>query len=270
MENQPQNFEVPTTNNSQKGFPVSIPVTFGLQMAAIILAAWFIAYDKAAGGFSSLAGLLIIPLGILGFPLLGIIGLVQSIRFLRKKLHIVPAIVLILTSVLMLTLVVPSSLASKFSALFSSTAEKEHAESIVEIRQTYSDTKEAHYATLSEMFQKPQKIVEVQYQYLVLEDGNVLKPFEFYSSRENTTEFEKYAKEFLVGKAIKIDLPDYTDFSNSYIPNSRTGIFANNNYKWPRDTELNERYGEIPVLIFVNGDLINSKYGEGSAIQKYQ
>jgi hypothetical protein len=270
MENQTPNFETLPTVEQQRRFPISIAVILGLQIGAIVLAAWFIAYDKAAGGFSSLAGLLIIPLGILGFPLLGIVGLVQAIRLLRKKLYTIPALVLILTSVLMLTLVVPGSIASKLSPFFSSTAEKEHTESIVERRQAYSDTQEAHYAVLSEVFQKPQKIIEAKYQYLVLEDGNVLKLFGFYSSRENTTEFENYAREFLVGKTIKIDLPDYADFSNSYIPNSRTGTFANNNYKWPRDPELNEQYGEIPVLIYVGGDLINSKYGGGSAIQKYQ
>ncbi|OGI60299.1 hypothetical protein A2641_01075 [Candidatus Nomurabacteria bacterium RIFCSPHIGHO2_01_FULL_37_25] len=269
MENQTSDFETLPIIEQQR-FPISIAVILGLQIGAIFLAAWFIAYDKAAGGFSSLAGLLIIPLGILGFPLLGIVGLAQAIRLLRKKLHTIPAIVLILTSVLMLTLVVPSSIASKLSPFFSSTAEKEDTKSIVEKRQAYSNTKETHYAILSEIFQKPQKIIEAQYQYLVLDNGNVLKLFGFYSSHENTTEFENYARKFLVGKTIKIDLPNYADFSNSYIPNSRTGTFANNNYEWPQDSEFNERYGEIPVLIYIDSDLINSKYGKGSAIQKYQ
>jgi len=139
METQTQNLETLPAVKQEREFPISIAVILGLQVGAVVLAAWFIAYDKASGGFSSLAGLLIIPLAILGFPLLGIVGLVQAIRLLRKKLHTIPAMILILISVLMLTLVAPSFIASKLSPLFSSTAEKEQDEFIVERRQAYSD-----------------------------------------------------------------------------------------------------------------------------------
>ncbi len=261
---------MPVINNTQKNFSISTIVIFIIQISAIILGAGLIAYDEISGGFSSLAGLFVIPVITIGFPLLGILGLIQVALLLRKKLYTISVISLTITSILMITLVIPSFIASKLSLLFYPIAEKKLTENVIEKKQTYSNTKEAHYAELLKLFQKPQKIIEVQDQYLVLEDGNILKLLGFYSSRENIAEFLKYSAKYLVGKTIKIELPDYIDFSNSYIPSSRTGTFANNKYKWPKDPILNKSYGEIPVLIRIDEKLINSNYGGGNSIQKYQ
>jgi hypothetical protein len=81
-------------------------------------------------------------------------------------------------------------------------------------------------------------------------------------TRDTEADFIDYARSTLVGKAIKIDLPDYSEFVKRYSPSWRPGIFANRSVKWPRDPKRNEPYGVIPVLIHVDGALINSRKSE--------
>lgn len=76
---------------------------------------------------------------------------------------------------------------------------------------------------------------------------------------DTQADFTDYARERLVGRTIKIDLPDYFEFVKHYIPGMRTGTLANRSIKWPRDPKRNEPYGVIPVLIRIDGVLINAR-----------
>ncbi len=70
--------------------PISIVSTMGAQIVVVILSAWFVADDKVTGG----VGVERLLIEILGFPLLGIVGLIQAIRFLRKKIYPFPTLCL--------------------------------------------------------------------------------------------------------------------------------------------------------------------------------
>ncbi|TSC61073.1 MAG: hypothetical protein G01um1014107_129 [Parcubacteria group bacterium Gr01-1014_107] len=277
MENHTQSSSLAPTDLERKRYPVSSIITFtilGLQAGSIVVLARFIAFDRASGGM----GLGIVPfifLFTIVFVFLGVVGLIYTIQFwIRKKTHTIPLIVLILTSILMLTMVVPGYLARMLSPIFLPRAEKKLEQSIEQARQSYSDSKKTHYDILSKEFQRPQKIIDARYQNLVLEDGKIVKLFGFSWRGDGITPFEEYAKQSLVGKSIKIDLPTYTDFAEYYIPSLRSGLFKDYEHMWLRDPEINVLYGEIPVLIYIDNILINADHtgsegGRKWLLQKY-
>lgn len=250
--------------NSRRKIPVSVVVIIFLQIFVFFTLTYTFAANP--GGINPFyIGFFFMLLAV--SVVLGVTGLVWVMRL--GQIYRTAALLLLATSVFILLDLWPLNLSKKISPIFHPIVEKQRLVSSEQAKQISEYTKKMHYSVLSEVFQHPQTIVEAQYKYLVLEDGNVLKLFGFSSSSENETEFEKYASEFLVGKTIKIDLPDYADFSNNYTPNFRTGIFVNDNYTWPRDPKLQEPYGEIPVLISVNDELINLRYGSERSLQKY-
>lgn len=244
------------------GFELFAAVVLVLQAGAILLAAWFIAYDQAAGGFSSVEGLALFPLLLLVFPSLAVVGFLPALFFLRKST--IPAAVLLVASVLMGTLVVPAAIASGLSSFLSPVARWRLAESRNRIGPELAETVNTHYSVLSEAFQQPQKIMAVDGQYVLLQDGNILQLLGLQLTRYNEADFADYAEAHLVGRTLKIDLPDHWGFAEHYSPGARTGIFADKGLGWPRDPKRNVPYGVIPALIHVDGALVNSRFSGGS------
>ncbi len=257
--------------NEQKNFPISFGVILGLQILSIIFIAWITTSLGNSGMpfFDVLGALFFSILGMVIFLILGIVGWIQS-KKLEKKNYKKSSVLLLFSSVLMTTMIVPNYLAGTLGNIFSPYVKEKQVELTQKATEKsvaeFNSAPEVHYKYLSELFQQPQKIIDAKYRYLLLDNGHMLKLFGFYSLGENEVAFEKYAKEFLVGNNIKINLPDYPDFANTYFPNSRT-IFVDG--KWPKDPELNIYYGIIPVLILKDKELINLRYSAGNKLEKY-
>lgn len=235
-----------------------IILMFVLQIGVILELSWFFAYGKAESGpgFGFLA-IFFISMGV--NPIMGIAGLIMAIVSIRKKIFLKTSTVLVATSIFMLSMVFPVSLAKKMSVIFSPLAEKEFNSKIKEMNQRSEDAENVHYGILVEYFKESRKVVEAKGEDLLLEDGKILTLFSLDPGKRS--EIEKYVNEFLVGKNIVFELPEYKEFARLYTAGSRSGAFQSGKYEWPRDPQLNMPYGPIPVYITENREFIKENYG---------
>jgi len=220
-----------------------------LQILSVIGAAYMKAYDEAAGGFSSLQGLLLFPMILIAFPLLGVAGLIGFFVLRTKGSNRISSYILLLTSLFMFSVFLPSSLAVGLSELFHPAAERKLKSSREESRVRYEEGKRDTYRVLTERFQGPQEVVDAKSGHLLLGDGNAVKMYGVYFTAETLQEFDHFADRSLVGERVLLALPDYEDFSGSY-SGGMSGVFASNR----------REFGDIPVLLYVDGDLLNVRY----------
>ena len=255
-----------------KKVPTSVLIIIGLQLFSILLVSYMI---EAGRNFRSFSGIFAIPMMVFVYPILGIIGLVQAIRLMMRKLHKKVSIILLLASIFMVSIILPSSLASKISPIFGPIAQHRYDQSIKNMNEASEKLKEMHYLALSESFQKPKRVIDAMNLYLLLSDYSIVKLYGIYpQTREKESDFEKYAKEYLLNKDVKMVLPDHDEFISAYIPGGGTGIFRSeedytNKFQQPPNTKMYNVYGDIPVLIFVDGELINARYNNDATVLKY-
>ena len=64
-----------------------------------------------------------------------------------------------------------------------------------------------------------------------------------------------------------LKVPDLEDFTREYIPGMRSGQFSTQGYLWPSGPD--GRYGQIPVLLYREGELVNLRFTEQESLSRY-
>lgn len=99
---------------------VAALVGMALQFLLVLFVAYLIGHDRAAGGFSSWQGLVVIPVAFVGFPLSGVAGLIVVWIWARTGRRGYAPLGLLVTSLIMLSMIGPADAAQALSPWFES------------------------------------------------------------------------------------------------------------------------------------------------------
>lgn len=223
-----------------------------------LLEVYFIAIDKGTGNWLPLvfSFILIIPT-----MALSLLGLLLAMNMLVKKENLIIAIILILISAVMIYPPFSIKLEKNLASYFVPSIKESYTTKVKQDFVKYENLKFERYNMLLQHFKYPQKIKDVKYNYLLLEDNKVVKLNGI--SEYNISVFETYIKGNIINKNkfVQIRLLEYPLFKIDYVPGQLSSVFS----------EFDTSYGEIPALIFVDGELLNMRYAEvPENLRKYQ
>lgn len=235
----------------------------GLQLLAVFVIAYSFAYYWASGGGINIFHLLLGSLvGFIGFPILGIIGLITFFKKYNRHAKNRPILYILLTTSFLMTLFpVPLKFAKETLSPFLSSAAEYHVTRNRQARdESYLEYQDKTYHDLVEIFEKPQKVVDGQFKYLVLENGEVVELLDAdkFITQQDIDDATQFIKQNLIGKEVKISLPEYKIFQYTY-SGAKSG---------PYQDLSGRKYGDIEALVYLDRELINVRFAQ-SPNQRY-
>jgi hypothetical protein len=109
---------------------------------------------------------------------------------------------------------------------------------------SYQAERQAHFKYFRKVFKEPQKVVNVNYGYVILENGLCLEPY----PSGHAVEIQDYLKARLIGQYIRVVV---IDKPQEYIPGMSSG--STTDFKKGAD----KQYGYIPAYLYLGDELIN-------------
>jgi hypothetical protein len=113
---------------------------------------------------------------------------------------------------------------------------------------------------LRERFRTPQRVVFARGPWLRLADGLVVSLLGSFGSREDVDRFNAWVSANLVGRDVRVVLPDRVKFDNAYVPGMITGL---SNLR-PKDPETGTPYGNVPAIVLLDGEIVNLRISKNA------
>jgi hypothetical protein len=130
----------------------------------------------------------------------------------------------------------------------------------------YLESKAVHYEALRRRFVTPQKVISAASGgYVRLADGNVIHLLEYGGTKAGRDAFETWAAQNLVGRDVRVVLPERKYFDSKYIPGLRTGFVGAH----PIDPETKTPYANIPGIIILDGEIVNERFQRFSGSSRF-
>lgn len=228
---------------------------FACQAASVLLHAYL--REQAGGDGMSTEGFLALGMMFFAFPPLGILGVTWAIWSTVKRWETRPiAIAFLLVSVAMSTSILPFYVSRSMGPLLRPWAQTRAAEAAHRGKANYLAQQTAHYDALRQRFRTPQRVAEARGKWLRLADGCVLELIDVYRAAQDDRTFESWASENLVGREVRVALPDRSYFDDSYVAGATKG-FHNPR---PRDPGTGTQYGNIPAVVLLEGGIVNTRF----------
>lgn len=213
---------------------------------------------------------------LIALPLsfVSLLCIIFSWNLLKKKRYVLPAKVFILISVLMITPIGQHFTALGFSKLLAPLA-KRYNDWQYRLEDDDAKINMQHYKELLKEFRVPRKAIAVKEEYILLDDKKVIYLFGQPSSvftqesiLQNRIKCENDLRNLFInqGNLMQIRLPNFSDFNQKYPSWGSSCRFAEKQDK-------NQKFGDIPVLIYLNGELLNLRYAQDDCkklLRKYQ
>lgn len=229
-----------------------------LELMGILVIAYIFSWSEVESPIWDFSGIGILIVSIVLIPL-GILGFIQARLLLHRNTKTAKIYFLLIMSVIVM--IPPFSISVGKIASPILTPVSMGVQYLERVKEEGARNKviRVHHAILSKEFQNSQVIKKAYSSgYLVLESGKVIFLDSIISSPIKQKIFFEYAQENLVGKEVTLKLVELSEFSQQYTP-----IFmpiSDNKFEPILDHELGERYGAIPVLLYMEDVLVNEQY----------
>jgi len=217
-------------------------------------------YLWAEGNADGSTGFVVLGYAFVVFPVLGSVGVAWAIssataRWESRRL----AFPFLAISAAMLTVIPPLTAAEWIGSLMLPRAEATAHLAAKRGRESYDSIRSAHYDALLAHFRVPQRVVEARGGSLCLADGHVIDLLEFDGSNNGVQKFESWAMENLVGREVRVVIPDRVSFLPHYIPGSES------HFGRPRPKDgSGYDYGDVPAVVLLGEEVVNARFCRNS------
>lgn len=224
-------------------------VVIVLQTTALLAASYFFEQGQVKGGLAP-ETLLLLAIWIVGFPVLGLLGIAWSVLSgLRHWETRRVAIAVLATSIVTSSAIIPALVSKCIGAAMRPIVKRELGRTWRQSEVDLHKEMKAHYDSLLVHLREPRRVLEVRPGRLLLDDRLVVELIHF-------REFGSWQPSTIIGKEVRVILPNRATFEERYIPGMVRGFSGSS----PRDPATRTPYGTVRAFVLFEGELLNKRF----------